>query len=493
MHATKVGARPSWIYYRRLQRKTRVTPRWQALRDVLAGAADDRPPWQTCRGAAVAVTGRIAARHGLANGLLEATGMRSLACVVVAFLAACGGGGSSGAAPDAPAPDAPPPDAGSAACAAPTVSFSHTAGTSGVAHYHKVNTTVAAHKAAVCNDGSPGVYTVRAGYGGGAHRWVIFLEGGGSCQTADECNARGMSLMSSNAITDGAINATVFDAIRSSNATDNPDFYDANFVQIEYCSSDGWTGAAAAQNVDASNVHHWAFQGRAIIAAVIDELSTYGLAAGDEVLLTGGSAGGVGVYNNVDDVRALLPASIRLVALADAGFILDYPALDPDTMQESTDAPTLIEAGAIEAAGVWSGHGNTRCEAAATTDTERAACRGGAAMLGGSYVQTPMLVRQSQLDHVQLDRLIPADLVSQHGGAVDAYRGRFAARMRDVLGALPLATSPHYAEFSTFDQQHVMITGPAWKTITVDGTALSDAIGAFYQAPCDAPRRVETP
>lgn len=373
----------------------------------------------------------------------------------------------------------------------PTVAITHIeSGSPGPAIFHKVDT--ATHPTAVCNDGSAGVYTVRPGFGGGAHRWVIYIEGGGSCETADDCQARmknNPGLMSSAMITDGAVNPTAFAAIRSSSSSDNPHFYDANFVQIEYCSSDGWTGANAAADVPISDVRHWHFQGRAILAAVIDELLARGIAAGDEVLFTGGSAGAVGVYNNLDDVRARLPTSVRLVGVSDAGFILDYPAYDPTTMAESTDSPTALEADAVVAAGVWGGHGSPACEAAATTDMARALCRAAPVALAGSFVHTPVFVRQSQLDHVQLDRLIPADQQGQRGGPVDAYRGRFAAKMRDTLSALP----PRYAELSTFDMQHVMIDGPAWLTIAVDGTPLESAIAAFYQAPCAASRDVQLP
>jgi hypothetical protein len=424
--------------------------------------------------------------------------MKRMACVLfAAAMAACGSNAATPPGPDAPiAPDAAPVDGGSAACAVPTVSITHSNdGATGQAIYHKVDTTV--HQTALCNDGSAGVYTVRPGFGGGAHRWVIYIEGGGSCQTEEDCQSRLKSnpeLMSSSSITDGSPNTTAFAAIRSSSPTDNPHFYDANFVQIEYCSSDGWTGATAATpGAPISNVSHWHFQGRAIIAAVIDDLLANGIAAGDEVLFTGGSAGAVGVYNNIDDVRAQLPASVRLVGVSDAGFILDYPAYDPATNTESTASPTFLEADAVVAAGVWGGHGNPGCEAAATTDTAKALCRAAPSALAGSFVHTPLFIRQSQLDHVQLDRLIPTDLQSQHGGPVDAYRGRFAAKMRDTLTALPDAVSPHYAEFSTFDMQHVMIDGPAWLTITVDNTPLEAAIAAFYQAPCTAPRDIQPP
>jgi hypothetical protein len=49
------------------------------------------------------------------------------------------------------------------------------------------------------------------------------------------------------------------------------------------------------------------------------------LADADELVLAGGSAGGLATILNLDFVRTLLPDSVSVVGVADGGFFLDGP------------------------------------------------------------------------------------------------------------------------------------------------------------------------
>lgn len=69
------------------------------------------------------------------------------------------------------------------------------------------------------------------------------------------------------------------------------------------------------------------YRGRANLDAVLDSLLKRGMANATDVVFTGGSAGGLAVYLNVDHVskRVLAAApSAKVVGLADAGFFLDH-------------------------------------------------------------------------------------------------------------------------------------------------------------------------
>lgn len=404
---------------------------------------------------------------------------RTLILAASAALAPACGGSPASAGPDAAAPDAAA-DAASVGCDIPAVTIAHGAGSPAAARIHKLD--LGAHPEAVCNDGSPGYFIYRPGFGPAAKRWMIHLQGGGSCSSAAECAARQVDspdLMTSTDVTDGAVFTTKLAGFKSASPTENPDFHDASFVQIHYCSSDQWGGdLPAVAGAPTTEMAHWHFRGRAIAAAAVAELMPLGLGAADEVLLTGSSAGGMGVANNADDLRGALPARIRVVASPDAGYGLFYPPYDAATGLESTMTPSQLELDFIAGSRAWGGRGDRDCDLAALDDTSHARCRVPDQTFQAGQVTTRVFVRQSQQDSVQ---------IKQHGagpgspGPVQAYRDRFAARMRNQLAAL----SDRFSVFSTNDSLHVVMdTTAAWTTMAVGGVVLRDAFGAWYRDPC---------
>ena len=70
-------------------------------------------------------------------------------------------------------------------------------------------------------------------------------------------------------------------------------------------------------------------RGRGNLAAVISYLlADFNMSRAQDVILSGGSAGGTAVFLALDWVRALLPPSIRLWGAPDAGFFIDAPQYD---------------------------------------------------------------------------------------------------------------------------------------------------------------------
>lgn len=377
-----------------------------------------------------------------------------------------------------------PPDALSPTppgrCAVAPVELPHTAGPQHATRVYKLDPVK--HPLALCNDGSPAAFLLRPGSGVGAQRWIIYLEGGGQCGDAAECAARyrgRRAEMTSSGLPDGGVVTVPQAGLKSPEPGENPDFYDATFVQVHYCSSDLWSGdAAAVPGAPMDQMSHWHFRGREILAEVVAELMPQGLRDATEVFLTGSSAGGVGVTLQVDDLRARLSPATRLVALQDAGFIIEYPPYDPVTQRESEVRPLPQEQELVAAAQAWGGRGDASCEAKATTEVERAGCRIPSRVLGGEHVIVPVFVRQSQLDAVQVKRLIdPLDT----SAPASAFRERFAASMRGALAALAESHGVH----SSHDSLHgVMNTTEGWTTLAVDGVTVRDAVGAWYRDPC---------
>ena len=172
-----------------------------------------------------------------------------------------------------------------------------------------------------CMDGSPGGYYFAANTS--SNSWIIELEGGGECASKKLCDTRkGTALFSSNYFKE-SLN---FGAINTDDAT-NPKFRQFNRVFIPYCSQDLWTG----QRVTATEeTYGYYFAGHLILEAVLNELDTLShLKKATNIILTGESAGGIGVWPNVDWLASRYPAA-RTVAAPIAGFyFFAYPYQGP--------------------------------------------------------------------------------------------------------------------------------------------------------------------
>lgn len=372
--------------------------------------------------------------------------------------------------------------AGGGTCDVPKVDIQHdtNAGSPGSAAFHLLDH--AKYPLAVCNDGTQADYIFRPGVGKGVKRWIVNLAGGGSCGTSADCAARyaqTKGLMSNEGVIEGMVAAGGQSGMNSTDPKVNPDFYDANWALVSYCSSDAWTGDTAGDPaLPTSDVKHWHFRGREIVKAVIADLLSRGMDQADEILLMGTSAGGYGTVMNADDVAKMIPASARYLALVDAGFFVDYPSYDPMTMTESTAMPTERFQQLSASRKVWGGRGDASCEAAANDDDGRALCGSPADVVIKDQISTRLFIRESQLDKVQIKNFIDSTQIS---AAAQAYRQRWAANMRQDLGQVP----SQHAVFSPYDNQHGEVSDDGlWQTTTVDSLIMRNAVGAWYRDPC---------
>ncbi|HWW61182.1 MAG TPA: pectin acetylesterase-family hydrolase, partial [Thermoanaerobaculia bacterium] len=206
---------------------------------------------------------------------------------------------------------------------------------------------------AICNDGTPAVfYFAPSTRAEDRNRWLIFLQGGGSCTSGQACAQRwcsidtnyGMDKMTSS-LTKAQIRGNGFLDVRDDNR-----FSTWNRVLIFYCSSDGWAGtktstqrATLPDGTEREYLIH--FKGSRIIDAVLDTLRNAGpprrratrhdagteaaapwpdLDEATNVLFAGSSAGGNGVRQNADRVGAKLrstnPKLTDYRALFDAAY-----------------------------------------------------------------------------------------------------------------------------------------------------------------------------
>lgn len=401
-----------------------------------------------------------------------------------------GGGADAGQSDVGVAIDATPDarrrrDAGTAACTL----ANETAESPGVPAdwtFHTIDAAV--HPNAVCNDGTPATYVMRRN--SSSNRWLIFIKGGGQCSNDRDCQNRWRSQrgLMTNIDASGAWRSNIpTGGIFSTNAVDNPVWARANIVIVAYCSSDGWSGDVAGNpSLPVSDAGRWHFRGHEIVESVVSELlADEGLADAADVTLAGGSAGGVGVYMNADDVAARMPAGVRFLALPDAGFQLNEAAFGA-----AAGAPTPFEELLREADALWGGRGDASCVDTAPA-AERALCRSSAYLLSSSHIATTMMSVVSQMDVSQTERL-GVDTVDRSNCVVsNAAQATYVRNFATGMRALTESIDPTHSTFVDYTCHHVLLTdSPAY---SIDGVTLPQAIAAFHARPCDVQRRIEAP
>jgi hypothetical protein len=398
-------------------------------------------------------------------------------------------------------PVSPPPPAPSVSCATPPVTITHTAAANSP---QLVVLSKSAYPQAVCNDGSAGAYVLRPGAGAAANRWIIQLQGGGECFDQATCSARVAdmpTLVSTSSFQSNPSSAFGQGGLLGSTPANNPDFYDASVVQILYCSSDDWSGAKAstvAYNPDDPTT--WNFEGRAILNSVIADLkSNHDFSAATEVMFTGDSAGGVGVFANTNPVAKLVPSTARFVAYSDAAFPDggdDYLATGAAPNYDNpTGVPNQI-AKRVLGLPLWNGSGDPACSAATAPDpTSQLNCYSGQTLLAPTTgtITLPMLVSVSQKDTNQLGTAgIPGSAITSGNLTTSeaGYISYFASTMRNSTAATNANVSLFVPDFFV----HVESTDPAYYnnpiTFPAGTLTLQQEVGAWYKAPCTVQRNI---
>jgi hypothetical protein len=390
-----------------------------------------------------------------------------------------------------------------ASCTVPSVTITHSPG-------YKVPKTppqmifanLAATPHAACNDGSPAVFLLRKGFGVAASRWVIYLDGGGQCYNQATCsqrqNTHSEDLISSVPFSTGSVTFTPVTGILSPDPSQNPDFYDANLVQISYCSSDFWMGEkdgnkamTPAQIRASGSVANWYFNGHGVVQGVIQMLQqSYGLNKASDVLLAGGSAGAVGVFMNADFISGLLPLNTRFAALPDSGYSTssypDYNAASGGDLPLPTNTQTAITDGQ----GLWASIGDFDCaytSQQANTGPNNLSCDYPDKLAQNGTYRVPLFIRSSYMDSTILSTYGVAQPVTSEE---QPYVTNFDNAMEQSLQSTNLwltvfgLNSTHHTMIknSAFTQTYDFATGP---------TTLAAAVGAWYRNPCSAPRLMQ--
>ena len=166
---------------------------------------------------------------------------------------------------------------------------------------------------AVCLDGSPAGFMYHPG---DPTKWIISMEGGGWCMSQADCAARAKTALGSST---SWAKTGKFGGVLDVVPAENPDFNTFSAVLIHYCDGASFSGDSQAGGLQ--------YRGIRILHGVLDTLlDAHGLTGAKELLITGGSAGGLATILHADSIAARVKAAapgVVVRAEADCGFFLN--------------------------------------------------------------------------------------------------------------------------------------------------------------------------
>lgn len=287
-------------------------------------------------------------------------------------------------------------------------------------------------------DGTPGGFYFRKGTN--QSKWVISLQGGGECVTSERCAEKAVTALGSSNYFPSSFTFWNEANVHLSDVScfANPDLCTYNQVFLPYCSQDLWAGQRTATS---NATYGFYFSGHHVLSAVVDALVTgHHLNTASEIVLTGMSAGGFGVYLNVDWLAARFP-SARVVGAPIAGFeFYAWPYEGPGHTSSS-----LAD---FRAAAMASGAYNRLWNATVPPACARAyPDELGACLLPCftyEHVSTPLFIMEAQSDSVVL---MGHDWLPQPSlpipAAQKAYMAQFTQNQTRALAAAARPQSKH--------------------------------------------------
>jgi hypothetical protein len=216
------------------------------------------------------------------------------------------------------------------------------------------------------------------------------------------------------------------DPVLEADPAQNPDFYEWNRVRVNYCTGDAHMGQRTAPSADTWG--YW-FDGHLNLQRVIADLKAkHGLGNATHVLVSGESAGGIGLFVNVDYIASLLPSVTVFKAAPTAGwFFPEDPAAIPKggglplnfSAKEITHSPATPSGSALS---LYQSYTNPACLAAYPA-SEADYC--GSVHNQYPYITTPLLVIENNYDTAQI--------YANYGHAPKHPTGKEVAEKADYL------------------------------------------------------------
>jgi len=177
-----------------------------------------------------------------------------------------------------------------------------------------ISLTLLEDQSASCMDGTlSGYYFDKSTTFADRKKWVFYLQGGGECDNEQSCKAQLQSALGSSYYFPNTSDNTGW-YLASGECTDIP-LCTWNHVNIPYCSQDLFSGQITKPSDQTWGLY---FSGHLIFKAVIDAFERE-LSSATDIILLGASAGGIGVWMNVDYLAERFPKA-KVTAATVAGF-----------------------------------------------------------------------------------------------------------------------------------------------------------------------------
>lgn len=331
-------------------------------------------------------------------------------------------------------------------------------------------------RGAACLDGTaPGYWIREASTAEGASRWVLHAQGGGWCYNEKDCDGRaGTSLGSSKGWGETTNCYGHCDGILSPDAALNPDFHDWNAVWLGYCDGTSFSG-------DLSEVHDGLhYRGRANLDAALDSLLARGLANASDVVFTGGSAGGLATFLNLDHVAERMhieAPSARVVGLADAGFFLDHEVYKGNGRHAYTESMSYLFEMAAPAT-------NAACQKA---HTGKDAWMCFFAQHVAPHIAAPLFIAEGMYDSWHMGNILklgcgnPTPQETCDEEQIQAFYD-YGRAMKSTIS--PLVTAKNRGAFASACIVHCQTVfnegEDRWASWSIGGLLLREAFGNFY-------------
>jgi len=220
---------------------------------------------------------------------------------------------------------------------------------------------------------------------------VIHFMGGGECASKDECDARLEQNLGSSRYWPDSVNFTAahddkpdgwWDSYEQSITQDwglygwwllddsnktNPDMHGWNHVFMPYCSQDLWSGqqhnpVTPNGKGPAAADEGYVYAGHLIFRAILDALDAEGLPDADTIVLSGNSAGGMGMWLHLDWVAGRYEQA-EVVGLSIAGYYTWNQAYDgPHAADPKTELPDFSEDSFEGYVELWDAFMDADCE-----------------------------------------------------------------------------------------------------------------------------------
>jgi len=336
-----------------------------------------------------------------------------------------------------------------------------------------VMTDAAKTSDALCLDGTPGAYYHQPGSGSGVNKWYIHHQGGGWCESLDDCLSRSTTDLGSSKAYPAT--ADLGGGYFATDQASNPLMYNWNHVFMRYCDGASFSGNNATVQVHKGAALHW--RGMHIREAISADLfANRGLSEASDLVVSGCSAGGLATFLHTDQwcdaLHATNPAS-KCVGLPDSGFFLDFQDPSVSCSPDSALVEPLLGRtvdGDYHCGLKWTfsiqnatAGINQDCVAAHASTADVWKCM--FAEHSSDFIRSPMFAMQSQYDAWQTGNV-------QGTTSTQIMGDNITSRIRTDLMA-------HNNESGAFLDSCHHHCG-SWNSIRIDGDLVSVAIQKWY-------------